>query len=253
MTFPFHMVQLTLDPRAALSFGHARGLVPRGSDYGYLFHAIMRGAFGLAAPQPFREHEASRGGTAFAGRGFVLLGYCRHDGAELCERLRTFALPELHAILDPDRAGAIMSKAMPDHFRQGQRLGFEVRLCPVLRQDRDEKRGRSREIDAFIAATRSCDASEPVLREIVYREWLARELGRDGAAEMTAAAMAGFRRVRIARRNRDRTPTFVEKPDALFRGELLIRDPGAFRALLGRGVGRHRAFGFGMILLRPAE
>jgi CRISPR system Cascade subunit CasE len=25
----------------------------------------------------------------------------------------------------------------------------------------------------------------------------------------------------------------------------------AFRALLARGVGRHRAFGFGMLLLRP--
>jgi len=30
-----------------------------------------------------------------------------------------------------------------------------------------------------------------------------------------------------------------------------VRDPTGFAALLARGVGRHRAFGFGMLLLRP--
>jgi CRISPR system Cascade subunit CasE len=37
----------------------------------------------------------------------------------------------------------------------------------------------------------------------------------------------------------------------LLRGELTVADPDAFSALLARGVGRHRAFGYGMLLLRP--
>ena len=43
----------------------------------------------------------------------------------------------------------------------------------------------------------------------------------------------------------------VERPDALFTGEITVADPEAFCRLLARGVGRHRAFGFGMLLLRP--
>ena len=43
----------------------------------------------------------------------------------------------------------------------------------------------------------------------------------------------------------------VTGPDALFSGELTVHDPEGFAALIARGVGRHRAFGFGMLLLRP--
>ena len=37
------------------------------------------------------------------------------------------------------------------------------------------------------------------------------------------------------------------------RGILAITDPTAFADLLARGVGRHRAYGYGMLLLRPAR
>ena len=36
-------------------------------------------------------------------------------------------------------------------------------------------------------------------------------------------------------------------------GTLTVGDPDAFSRLLARGIGRHRAFGFGMLLLRPAR
>jgi CRISPR system Cascade subunit CasE len=39
---------------------------------------------------------------------------------------------------------------------------------------------------------------------------------------------------------------------ALVTGTLRVGDAEAFRALLARGLGRHRAFGFGMLLLRRA-
>jgi len=42
-----------------------------------------------------------------------------------------------------------------------------------------------------------------------------------------------------------------EGPDAIVHGVLVIHDPAAFSALLVRGVGRHRAYGYGMLLLRP--
>ncbi|WP_083761830.1 type I-E CRISPR-associated protein Cas6/Cse3/CasE [Alkalilimnicola ehrlichii MLHE-1] len=52
-----------------------------------------------------------------------------------------------------------------------------------------------------------------------------------------------------------RTPTGktrLVRPDALVTGRLTVRDPDTFATLVARGVGRHRAFGFGMLLLRPA-
>jgi CRISPR system Cascade subunit CasE len=44
----------------------------------------------------------------------------------------------------------------------------------------------------------------------------------------------------------------VGGPDALLVGQLRVIDPDAFADLIARGVGRHRSFGFGLLMLRPA-
>ena len=44
----------------------------------------------------------------------------------------------------------------------------------------------------------------------------------------------------------------LQRPDALLVGSLKVEDPGAFTALLARGLGRHRAFGFGMLRVGSA-
>jgi CRISPR system Cascade subunit CasE len=38
----------------------------------------------------------------------------------------------------------------------------------------------------------------------------------------------------------------------VFNGVLEVTEPGTFASSLARGIGRHRAFGFGMLLLRQA-
>lgn len=43
----------------------------------------------------------------------------------------------------------------------------------------------------------------------------------------------------------------LTRPAALLQGEMIIQDGDQFQALLARGIGRHRAFGFGMLLLKP--
>jgi CRISPR system Cascade subunit CasE len=42
-----------------------------------------------------------------------------------------------------------------------------------------------------------------------------------------------------------------EGPDATMSGTLRIDDPSAFASALSHGIGRHRTFGFGMLLLAP--
>ena len=43
----------------------------------------------------------------------------------------------------------------------------------------------------------------------------------------------------------------VLRSDAVLRGVLSITNPRAFAELLARGIGRHRSYGYGMLLLRP--
>jgi CRISPR system Cascade subunit CasE len=90
----------------------------------------------------------------------------------------------------------------------------------------------------------------------VYVEWLGNQLSKDGATKIATNTidLIGFQRIRSQRLAHTANGTkrlIVERPDALFSGELTIGNPDAFVHLMARGIGRHRAFGFGMLLLRP--
>jgi CRISPR system Cascade subunit CasE len=95
---------------------------------------------------------------------------------------------------------------------------------------------------------------DPLERAPVYRAWLERRFG--PAAGLSAFRLVAHRRIRTARAvppdaASRRRPGF-EGPETVVDGTLTVADPAAFAALLARGVGRHGAFGFGMLLLRPA-
>jgi len=91
----------------------------------------------------------------------------------------------------------------------------------------------------------------PFTREEIYVQWLAQRLAQDGAAQLEEedTRLVSFQRLRSFRKQRSR---YVEGPDAVLRGVLTLGDPAAFGSLLSRGVGRHRSYGYGMLLLRPA-
>jgi CRISPR system Cascade subunit CasE len=81
------------------------------------------------------------------------------------------------------------------------------------------------------------------------------QLARSGAARFQEAKLVRFQRERLARQTHrgERRWEFCDRPDATMTGTLEVADAAAFHALLTRGVGRHRAFGFGMLLLRPPQ
>jgi CRISPR system Cascade subunit CasE len=89
----------------------------------------------------------------------------------------------------------------------------------------------------------------PRSREEVYTDWLSRQLDGRGGAALESATLQSFQRTRAVRKRGNR---YSEGPDALMRGVLTVTDGKAFAELLARGVGRHRAYGYGMLLLRPA-
>lgn len=241
---PLYMVELQLDIPALLRFLASQGLDRSGEDddLGYGVHAWMAAAFGELAPHPWR---------LFTGRGRParVLGYTSHDAAELRQRLREFADPSVWAVCaQPD--AAIASREMPSDWRTGRRLAFEVLGCPVGR-----KAGTRVEKDLFLIRADEPQAQR-LRRDAVYCEWAREQLERHAAARVTFIRLEGFRLVRQIRKDQgtggQRSLRRLVRPQALLRGELTVGDPEAFSALLRRGVGRHRAFGYGMLLLRPA-
>jgi|YelNatPaOPRAMG01_1025707.scaffolds.fasta_scaffold22055_4 CRISPR system Cascade subunit CasE len=247
---PLWMISLELDRLKIAALGRSFGLPLDAVDEGYLAHCVMRAMFADLAPQPF----ATRGGR---GRTLRVLGYCSGSDEELRAKAEAFAEPLAYAACD---FSAMAAKPMPRAWRPGMRLGFEVRVCPVSRLSASSTRpvdnGREPgETDCFLAACLAAGASTRVDREQVYLRWLGRELFRGGAARMLAGRMLSFRRVRLSRRDHGagRRTIICERPDAVMTGSLEIADPASFDALLRRGIGRHRAFGFGMLLLKPPE
>lgn len=250
-TDELYMVRLGLDASHLARLGHRAKLPPTQEDLGYLVHMALAGLFGGGTVRPFRVHENGR------GRNVAVLGYTDRSQAKLVEHADTFADPGVHQACRWDELAV---KPMPHDWPTGRRLGFEVRVCPVVRLssavETTSKGGeavtyeKGREVDAWL---HRCWLRTPskVGREEVYGEWLAERIGE--AAQVSRVALHAFRRIRLVRRDQSekRKAHVAERPDALLRGELAIRDGDAFQAVLANGVGRHRAFGFGMLLLRP--
>jgi len=235
----FQLLRLQPDAQALAVWATRHGVLSPDGDYGYALHGLLSAAFGEQAPKPFR----------YMGKQGLL--------AYTVENLETL---RLHASLaTPDIARALGlneldARPFPGVWKEGQALGFEVRVRPVIRA----KDGRER--DAFLHAVDAIPAAEGggiAQRALIYSDWLDKQFAVDGAAQIIQAQMEEFRLTRVLRKagageNGKRKSHAVTGPDAVFKGQLQVGNPDAFERLLARGVGRHRAFGFGMLLLRPA-
>jgi CRISPR system Cascade subunit CasE len=239
-----YMVRLDPDMARAMEWGAREKLLKPGGDDGYLWHALLVAAFGDLAPKPFRLFEPN------GGRATYLLGYANAKEEALRRHAAEFCDPAIASALG---ISSLAVKVMPESFATGRQLGFELRARPVVRQTKDGDRNRKREIDVFLQQARARSDAEKPSRVAVYKDWLAANLMKGGAA-LDTMSIIWLRRTAITRRGRERElDVHGEKgggPDACFHGALTVTDPIAFNTLLARGVGRHRAFGFGMLLLK---
>ena len=249
-----NLVRVPIATNALARWAGERGWVRRRGgvaafDEGRALHHLINEVFGPGALHPFRLLVPPRRASGY------LYAYSALHGEALRAAAAAHALPDHLRVLYPDR---LESKPMPDIWRVGQRLGFDLRTRPVrrLRCDLDTRSGKickGKEIDAFLLealrqspTARDGMAGENRTREAVYLDWLAERLGPAATLVSSASRLARFRRVSVAREGHG-----IEGPDATIHGTLAVTNPGAFAALLARGVGRHRAYGYGMLLLRP--
>ena len=228
--------------------GGRRGLV---FDEGRVLHHLVDEVFGPGALRPFRLLVPPRHthGNLYA--------YSTLDATALRETEQIQAKPEHLNVLPLHQ---LESKPMPEDWRCGQRLGFDVRVRPTrrLRNPLPTPGGRLRqgtEMDAFwYEALRNhpeaCDGMKHAgrTRTAVYLDWLAQRLSSAATLDRGASRLARFQRHLAVRGDKS-----VEGPDAVIHGTLTITDGPAFASLLAHGVGRHRAYGYGMLLLNAPQ
>jgi CRISPR system Cascade subunit CasE len=242
MSRTLSLVRLRPDREAFARWAAERRVAPADADQGYAWHALLKAAFVELAPQPFVDRITMQSNE--------VLGYVAADPAQVQEGLRRFSSDALACTaLGLSR---LQVKDMPSTWSCGRELSFEVRTRPVVRSRTNARSGAIDEIDV---APHRAQREPGIAREQAYLEWLGAQLARDDAAELMVARMHAFSRTRVARRtsgdSNGRRWATVEGPDAWLRGRLRVNDPGSFDALLRRGIGRHRAFGFGCLLIAP--
>jgi CRISPR system Cascade subunit CasE len=222
------------------------------ADLGYAVHAALFASLGPErAPKPFALLPMLPG-----ARQLRVLGYSLHSAADLLS-----AAPR--AMAD----GALVhldSKPLPEpaQWRVGQRLQFSVRARPTVRGHKVSPDGKERdlELDAYHSEVSHTGIDAARSREEVYVAWLSKQFANLGGAELADCRLEGWQLAPVYRKGAPvlgsqqarRGTRLMTLPEAEFSGALTVSDGAAFHALLGRGIGRHRAFGHGMLLVRPA-
>ena len=233
------MIHAQVDLRRLWRWGQARNLLySRSSDDGYLLHKLLTESFGPAAIKPFCLKVSPRGGSA------SLYGYSLFDKDKLHQKLQEYATPDNKNILSTINDHKLLSKPMPIKWKIGQEIGFEIKTLPI-RRDRDEN-DKIVERDWYTKKHKEQHKE----RYPVYIEWLVEKLHKSMAVKVTdlqSIRVHSFQQVSLVRSN-NRIFTLHE---TIFLGNFNIINNDSFNYLLRRGIGRHTAFGYGMLLLRP--
>ena len=238
MTQPLQMLRATIDIRSLHRWMGFRGL----RDYDVSMHCLTTETLTpQMSPKPFR--------FTYDGRGTwgTLYGYCRASEEELRHAVMAFADPLQAQVIKPD---SIHTKMMPAEWAAGTDMQFEVRVKPVKRRREDNGNGsiKTSERDAYMSQLEK----EPDLestREEVYAQWTAENILRLGGAVVKQIQTISSQMAQTARHGKG--VHTIHGPDATVRGIMTVTDSDKFNDLIARGIGRHRTYGYGMIMLEP--
>jgi CRISPR system Cascade subunit CasE len=244
-----HLVQVSVDLAGLMRRARDRGQRLDELDTGYLLHGWLEETFGPGRLRPFRiEHgRGSEKAPDDPSPDLRLLAWSEVGEGALQQHVQEFAEPTAARAVH-----GVASKLLPETWTEGRRLGFAVRVCPTVRSrvplPGEAPRDTPHERDAWQPGP------DAPTREAVYVDWLRSRLDTGGVVSMERAGLDGYRRARLHRRTQgaQRAARQVGLPEAWMSGVLVIREPARFSEWLRHGVGRHRAFGFGMVVLRPA-
>lgn len=259
-----NLIDLRLDLRQLWRAIRHDGRKLEDADDGYAVHCALSALFAAASvPKPFRTAPA--------------------DGKSMQMRVvaqSPLDLAAVKAAMDaaPDAWRAAVSDvqvhAIPlDQFVAGSKWQFWLHARPTVRKHKDvsgtvgkrkDMQGKVRdlELDAYqIACEQDPDEMTRPTREMVYVQWLKAQLGDQKTCAVDEVGLRGWTLAPMYRKEGPATGSdtarrgrrLIGLPTADYSGQLTVLDAAAFSQLLARGIGRHRAFGLGMLLLKKAK
>ena len=145
------------------------------------------------------------------------------------------------------------TKILTPRLQEGDRLAYRLRANPTIARKTD---GRSRSVrhDVLMDAKKQCqdtDVRNPadiqVRMEAAASAWLAQRAKNAGFELSTEPQISGYRQHTIRRKGQEIRFSSVD-----YEGVLTVLAPEKFAETLNRGLGRSRAFGCGLMLVRRA-
>lgn len=236
-----HLWRLPIRPLVLAQIAKEHRIPFADEDQGYTIHALLKALWPEVTPKPWRWVKEKRLLWAYAPRSLAAM------------RSQVDSVDPLYlAAIDWNGAA---SKLMPC-LLEGKVVGFDLRACPVVRHGKGEgDKASEHDYLVWLAHQKGMPANELDPRH-VYREWLCERLWKEekaGARLLPArVAVVGWQKPMegYSNRWRGRRGKGVRLPEVCFSGGLEVTDPDRFLTFLSQGVGRHRAFGYGMLLLK---
>ena len=237
----FFMIRMLFQPRDLFQLIR-RPIFSRFTvDTGYLIHCALKELFAERAPTPFEIMGTGEGVTE-------VLAYSDFSHIELLDSIRPDA-PE--SLKNAAYNGDFSSRRMPGQFSRGQLYSYRIRLCPVIRKARGSGERAGSEVDVFLAEAERSGVKKGLDRSDVYLKWFKTAINKKECLDIQSVRISELKLDKLLRRNSERQGQSIVRPNAVFQGIWKVTEPDSFRVLLRNGFGRHKAFGFGMILLKP--
>jgi CRISPR system Cascade subunit CasE len=230
-----YLMQAKLDPVRLARWSAEQNL----SDLDRALHCLIYGTFGAeSAPKPFLMQTER---TDPLGSGSVL-AYTALEADELRALAKKHQTLAMESVMPSE---TVRTAAAPARWKPGTKLRFSVRARPTQRRKWQEK-GRHAERDIYLERVGGTPRGE------LYCQWVAGIMEKQGGAYPVAETLA-MTQFAIRKVRRQKTSGYSLGPDATVSGALEVKDPERFSELLATGIGRHRAYGYGMILLQPLD
>ena len=225
--------------------------------------------FSLITPADGREREAAHRGpsSTYAEHQWLWGMFSAPQGTPrdfLFRRSQVDGLPRFYVVShrEPQPMGdtwQIHSRRYKPQIQAGDRLGFELRANPSVRHGRDGKSKRhdvvmetKKRLLAERGLTRWADLparEKPDLHSVVQQSciaWLTRRSIKLGFTVNEESVVVEGYEQRSEQADRSLQFSTVD-----LRGELTVADPPAFVGALFDGIGSAKAFGCGLLLVRP--
>jgi CRISPR system Cascade subunit CasE len=225
--------------------------------------------FSLITPEAGREREAiqQRLNGAYADHQWLWELFPAPAGTArdfLFRRQEVHGMPRYYVVSSrkpnaEQRAWQVQTRDYAPDIAAGTRLHFDLRANPTVRHGRDGKSTRHdvvMEAKRQMLATRSLtrwadwtDGERPSLYSVVQQScsaWLARRSEPLGfAVDRDSLVVESYEQLD------DRSGRRLQFTTVDFNGQLTVIDPLAFASALMDGIGPAKAFGCGLLLIRP--